>query len=254
MTNEIATAGPAWFPGTMPVSTKMPVPMITPTPKTVRSRPDRFFLSRCSGSSVSLMESSTDFTRRVLTATTPPTSRQIRTPRAWHGCRPSACLRCAVEPLGRGSADARHGGPPRCAPRAADGAPVDPAATRGPAAHDAVPAGRRGAGRRLRRLRRRTPGAPGRAVRGAADGHGEGGLRLARPLRADRGGAGRDRRALPAAPAGRGGRRLRPPATQAGALRRRPVHGADHRPVRGARPADRDVVVALQLGSLVGVD
>ena len=37
MTNEIATAGPAVVLATTPVSTKMPVPMITPTPKTVRS-------------------------------------------------------------------------------------------------------------------------------------------------------------------------------------------------------------------------
>ena len=36
-TNEIATAGPAWTPAALPVSTKMPVPMTTPTPNTVRS-------------------------------------------------------------------------------------------------------------------------------------------------------------------------------------------------------------------------
>ena len=68
-TNENATAGPAVVFATTPVSTKMPVPMITPTPNTVRSRPDRCRLSRCSGSSVSLIESSTDLIRRVPAAT-----------------------------------------------------------------------------------------------------------------------------------------------------------------------------------------
>ena len=97
MANEIATAGPAVVLATSPVSTKMPVPMITPTPKTVRSSAERFFLSRCSGSSVSRMESSTDFTRAVLPRAPcdpvtghqsplrrPPTTRRpLRA--AWHG-------------------------------------------------------------------------------------------------------------------------------------------------------------------------
>ena len=39
-TNDSATAGPAFSPAASPVSTKMPVPMTTPTPKTVRSRAD----------------------------------------------------------------------------------------------------------------------------------------------------------------------------------------------------------------------
>src|SRR3954447_22559478 len=69
MTNEIATAGPASVLATSPVSTKMPVPMMTPTPNTVRSRADRCFRSWCSGSSVSRMESSTDLMRRVPAAT-----------------------------------------------------------------------------------------------------------------------------------------------------------------------------------------
>ena len=52
----------------------MPVPMMTPTPKTVRSRADRDFLSACSGSSVSRMDCSTFFVRkRVLLTGVPPT-------------------------------------------------------------------------------------------------------------------------------------------------------------------------------------
>src|SRR4051794_27141572 len=68
-TKEIATEGPATVLATTPVSTKMPVPMITPTPKTVRSSADRCRRSLCSGSSVSRMESSTDLIRRVPAAT-----------------------------------------------------------------------------------------------------------------------------------------------------------------------------------------
>src|SRR3954451_14799372 len=65
MTKENATDGPATVLATTPVSTKMPVPMITPTPKTVRSSADRCLRSLVSGSSVSRIESSTDFTRRI---------------------------------------------------------------------------------------------------------------------------------------------------------------------------------------------
>ena len=61
--NEITTAGPALSAACLPVSTKMPVPMMTPTPKTVRSQADRLFLSLCSGSSVSLIDCSTDLVR-----------------------------------------------------------------------------------------------------------------------------------------------------------------------------------------------
>jgi hypothetical protein len=60
---------------TSPVSTKMPVPMITPTPKTVRSRAERFFLSWWSGSSVSRIDSSTLLTRALLVATRTPSAR-----------------------------------------------------------------------------------------------------------------------------------------------------------------------------------
>jgi hypothetical protein len=47
----------------MPVSTKMPVPMMTPMPKTVRSQADRSFLSLCWDSSVSRIDCSIDFVR-----------------------------------------------------------------------------------------------------------------------------------------------------------------------------------------------
>jgi len=62
-------AGPALFFATVPVRTKMPVPMMTPTPKTVRSRADRDFLRACSGSSVSWIDCSTCFVRKTLLLT-----------------------------------------------------------------------------------------------------------------------------------------------------------------------------------------
>src|SRR4051812_24353884 len=65
----MATAGPESVLATSPVSTKMPVPMMTPTPKTVRSSAERCLRSWCSGSSVSRMESSTDLIRRWPAAT-----------------------------------------------------------------------------------------------------------------------------------------------------------------------------------------
>jgi hypothetical protein len=64
-TNDREMAGPALVAAAMPVSTKMPVPMMTPMPKTVRSRADRSFLSWCSGSSVSRIDCSTDLVRRT---------------------------------------------------------------------------------------------------------------------------------------------------------------------------------------------
>ena len=56
-------AGPELVAATVPVMTKMPAPMMTPTPKTIRSRVPRLFLSLCSGSSVSRIDRSTDFVR-----------------------------------------------------------------------------------------------------------------------------------------------------------------------------------------------
>ena len=61
-------AGPALDAATVPVSTKIPAPMITPTPKTTRSRACRFFRSWWSGSSVSAMDCSTDFVRNTFMA------------------------------------------------------------------------------------------------------------------------------------------------------------------------------------------
>jgi hypothetical protein len=62
-TNDSEIAGPALVAAAMPVSTKIPVPMITPMPKTVRSQADSSFLSRCSGSSVSWIDCSIDLVR-----------------------------------------------------------------------------------------------------------------------------------------------------------------------------------------------
>ena len=64
------------------------------------------------------------------------------------------------------------------------------------------------------------------------------GLRLDRPARAGRGADQGHRRGLRAARAGRGGRGARPPAAQAGALRRHAVHGAQDGLLRRARAAD----------------
>src|SRR5690606_2071188 len=61
--NDSATAGPALSRATCPVSTKMPVPTITPTPKTVRSSGPSARRSRCVGSSVPRIDCSTDFVR-----------------------------------------------------------------------------------------------------------------------------------------------------------------------------------------------
>ncbi len=71
MTNEIATAGPAWTPAARPVRTKMPVPMMTPTPKTVRSNPLRSRRSLCAGSSVSAIDRSTDLVRSTFIRSSP---------------------------------------------------------------------------------------------------------------------------------------------------------------------------------------
>src|SRR6476469_1826999 len=60
MTNEMTIAGPAYCAAALPVSVKMPAPMMTPMPKTVRSRAVSFFLSWNSGSSVSLIDCSID--------------------------------------------------------------------------------------------------------------------------------------------------------------------------------------------------
>ena len=55
-TKLITTAGPATSCAARPVSVKMPAPMTTPTPKTVRSSADNDLRSRNSGSSVSAID------------------------------------------------------------------------------------------------------------------------------------------------------------------------------------------------------
>jgi hypothetical protein len=60
-------AGPAMSWAARPVRVKMPAPITTPTPNTVRSSALRDFLSRNSGSSVSAMDCSTDLVRKRLT-------------------------------------------------------------------------------------------------------------------------------------------------------------------------------------------
>src|SRR3954451_19560071 len=62
-TKENATAGPAFSPAASPVSTKIPVPMITPTPKTVSCKGPSSFRSWCSDSSVSAIDCSIVFVR-----------------------------------------------------------------------------------------------------------------------------------------------------------------------------------------------
>ena len=59
-------AGPATSWAARPVSVKMPAPITTPIPNTVRSSALSDFLRRNSGSSVSAIDCSTDFVRRTL--------------------------------------------------------------------------------------------------------------------------------------------------------------------------------------------
>ena len=63
MRNEIDRAGPVMLPNVLAVTVKMPAPITTETPNTVRSHQVRFFRSRVDGSSVSRMDCSTDFVR-----------------------------------------------------------------------------------------------------------------------------------------------------------------------------------------------
>ena len=44
MTKEIERAGPAYLAAAMPVKTKIPAPMMPPTPKKVKSRAPKFLL------------------------------------------------------------------------------------------------------------------------------------------------------------------------------------------------------------------
>src|ERR1700712_2940465 len=66
MMKEMETAGPAVVAAARAVSVKMPAPITTATPKTVRSNAESERLSLWPGSSVSLMDCSTDFVRQML--------------------------------------------------------------------------------------------------------------------------------------------------------------------------------------------
>src|ERR1700712_3915471 len=70
MTKEMETAGPAVVAAARAVRVKMPAPMTTATPKTVRSNAERVRLSLWPGSSVSLIDCSTDLVRQMLPAMT----------------------------------------------------------------------------------------------------------------------------------------------------------------------------------------
>src|SRR6476469_6875935 len=59
----MVTDGPALVAATLAPRVKMPAPMTTATPKTVRSRAERFRLSLWLGSSVSCIDCSTDLVR-----------------------------------------------------------------------------------------------------------------------------------------------------------------------------------------------
>ena len=63
MTNEIEIAGPVMLPAVDAVIVKMPAPITTDTPKTVRSHQFKSLRRRVSGSSVSAIDCSTDFVR-----------------------------------------------------------------------------------------------------------------------------------------------------------------------------------------------
>src|SRR5690348_9564800 len=77
--------GPAYSLAARPVRVKMPAPMMTPMPKTVRSTAVRRFLSWYSGSSVSAIDCSTVFfrTRLICASSTASSQRQDGTLR---GC------------------------------------------------------------------------------------------------------------------------------------------------------------------------
>ena len=65
-------AGPAWFAAAVPVSTKMPVPMMAPMPSSVRSQAVRLRLSALPPCSTSLTSCSIDFTLNRFESIHPP--------------------------------------------------------------------------------------------------------------------------------------------------------------------------------------
>ena len=225
--------------------------MITPTPNTVRSSAGQALLEP-----VLWLVGVAD---RVLDGLHPALAcghgvllvGQRSVPAASHGCRAGACLRCTPWcAAGSNGGGARMSASDRSAPPEVAPLPIPPPAAGEPPAcvpvrparrRQAPPRARGGRRRRLRGLRRRAPPGAGRRRRTRCGSPPSSGgfvwLGLYEPTR---GGARRDRGALRPAPARRRGRRLRPPAPQARALRRRAVHGAEDRDLRGARGADRD--------------
>ncbi len=64
MTKEIDIAGPAMLPAVDAVMVKIPAPITTETPKTIKSNQFRSLRSLVSGSSVSSIDCSTDLVRQ----------------------------------------------------------------------------------------------------------------------------------------------------------------------------------------------
>ena len=145
----------------------MPVPMITPTPKTVRSRADRCFLSRCSGSSVSRMESSTDLIRRVLQPRRPPRVRRPPAPVVVRGQRGTGRARSRMPTLhvpGPRRGGSEEVGDEPATDDAPGPAPHAAAPARRPGSRRCGPAGRRAASPPARRPRARTPSSTARST------------------------------------------------------------------------------------------
>ncbi len=106
-TNESATAGPACTPAAFPVSTKIPVPMTTPTPKTVSCSALSVFLSRRPGSSVSSMDCSTVLVRNAPMGSPAVSSvvRQLTVAMYRSGWRTTGGMLAARRPAGCASAE-----------------------------------------------------------------------------------------------------------------------------------------------------
>src|SRR5918995_3197228 len=74
---ETMMAGPAWFAAAVPVSTKIPVPMIAPMPKSVRSHADRLRLSDLPPCSTSPTSCSIDLVLNRFESIHPPQKHPI---------------------------------------------------------------------------------------------------------------------------------------------------------------------------------
>lgn len=91
MMKETTTAGPALLAAAVPVSTKMPVPTISPTPSMVRSSaPSERWSSECCPCCCS--------TSTLLVASSRPTNRFILSPRA-SGAPPCPCPVISAAPV-----------------------------------------------------------------------------------------------------------------------------------------------------------